>query len=144
MIMLVVTKIEDLSICWLWSISNFKTNRPADTRTFAFQALSIFLRCKFIGISRRRSWTITWLLRKSCTRKKAKIRVYVPVIAKDRVIDDNFLKQLYKLIWQVSRHKCFNCYGNVFWILSFGQGRLHNLIDQRSAILVLVVKDFGP
>ncbi len=76
--------------------------------------------------------------------KKVKIKLDLPVITKNGIVNDNFLKQLDKLIGQISSHKCLDGDGNVLGVLGLSQSRLDDLIDEGATVLVLVVEHLGP
>lgn len=53
--------------------------------------------------------------------------VQSPVLAEDRVIQDDLLQQLDQLIGKVSSHEGLDCDRHFLWILSLRQGCLHHL-----------------
>lgn len=51
----------------------------------------------------------------------------VPVLAEDRVIEDNLLQQLNQLVGQVCSHEGLDCDRHLLWVLGLRQRCLHHL-----------------
>lgn len=55
------------------------------------------------------------------------IKPLSPVLAEDRVIQDNLLQELDELVGKVGGHEGLDCDRDLLWILGLRQGRLDNL-----------------
>ena len=67
------------------------------------------------------------------------------MISEDRVlVQHNLLKELNKFIGQISRHERLHRHRDILRILRLTESSLDHLVDERSAVRVLLLKDVGP
>lgn len=71
-----------------------------------------------------------------------RIKTISPVLAKDRVIQDNLLQELDQLIGKVGSHESLDCDGHFFWILSLRQGCLDHL-ERGTKHSLAAIKEIG-
>lgn len=77
-------------------------------------------------------------------KKSVLYKQTLPVLAEDRVFQDDLLKQFDKFIREVSGHEGFHSTRYVLRILCLRQGCLHNLINKLSSKWIVFQQDVCP
>lgn len=67
-----------------------------------------------------------------------------PVIAEHRAVQHDLLQQLDELVGQVGRHEGLDGHRDVLRVLGLREGGLHDLVDERPAVLVGLVQHLCP